>query len=75
MKALIYALLLFSKRPHSWPSAVYINLAYKTMAKLDGDSVLVEVSFSCGGKLQKMSELSNVLKICLSISTFNNKEH
>ena len=38
------------KRSHSWPSAVYISLEYKTIANLDGDSVLVQVSYSCGGK-------------------------
>jgi hypothetical protein len=37
--------------PHSWPSTVLISIAYKTIADLDGESVLITIEFMCGGNL------------------------
>jgi hypothetical protein len=64
---MIITRLSFSKRSHSWPSAVYIQLAYKTIAKLNGDLVLVEVSFSCGGKIFEISSTNIQIEIIIII--------
>lgn len=37
--------------PHSWPSAVFLTISYKTLVYLGGDEVLISTSYMCGGSL------------------------
>lgn len=36
---------------HSWPSIVQIKSSYKTLVNLDGNEILIQIDFICGGSL------------------------
>ena len=38
-------------KPHSWPSAVFIQASYQTVVDLGNDELMIERKYFCGGSL------------------------